>query len=84
MKPIRLSGHATEQLRRRGVTEDEIGSAIQEADWLPVGKGRIECRKDFLFDSDWNEKHYTTKQVRPVFVDEPDEIVVITVYSYFF
>lgn len=84
MKPIRLSGHATEQLRRRGATEDEIRSAIQEANWLPVEKGRFECRKDFLFDAEWNKKHYMTKQVRPIFVDEPDEIVVITVYSYFF
>jgi len=27
---------------------------------------------------------YATKQVRPIFVEEADEIVVITVYAYFF
>lgn len=27
---------------------------------------------------------YATKQVRPVFVDEANEIVVITVYTYYF
>ena len=35
-------------------------------------------------DGVWNGTHYTTKQVRPIFVDEPDEIVVVTVYVYYF
>jgi hypothetical protein len=40
--------------------------------------------EDFPFGQDWNGKVYATKQVRPVFVDEPGEIVVITVYTYYF
>jgi len=32
----------------------------------------------------WNGRHYLTKQVRPIFVDEPERIVVVTVYVYFF
>ncbi|MCS7178937.1 MAG: DUF4258 domain-containing protein [Anaerolineae bacterium] len=31
MKPIRLSGHAQEQLRYRGVTEEEVVEAIRTA-----------------------------------------------------
>jgi hypothetical protein len=27
--------------------------------------------------------HYATKQVRPIFADEPTEIVVVTVYVYY-
>jgi hypothetical protein len=30
---------------------------------------------------DWNGKLYATKQVRPIFVDEAAEIVVVTVYT---
>jgi hypothetical protein len=26
---------------------------------------------------------YATKQIRPIFVDEPEEIVVVTVYVYY-
>jgi len=26
---------------------------------------------------------YATKQTRPIFVDEPEEIVVVTVYVYY-
>lgn len=44
----------------------------------------MECRKDFLFNADWNGKHYATKQVRPVFAEEETEIVVVTVYTYYF
>ena len=40
--------------------------------------------KDFPFAADWNGRTYATKQVRPVFVDEPNEIVVVTVYTYYF
>ena len=40
----------------------------------------MECRKDFPFDALWNGLHYATKQVRPVFLEEPNEIVVVTVY----
>jgi hypothetical protein len=84
MKPIRLSGHAKENLPYRGVTEDEIIDAIRLASWESASKGRLECRKDFTFGKVWNGKFYQIKQVRPIFVEEIDEIVVITVYVYYF
>lgn len=31
----------------------------------------------------WNEKWYLNKEVRPIFVDEEEEIVVVTVYVYY-
>lgn len=32
----------------------------------------------------WNGRRYGVKQVRPVFVEETKEIVVVTVYTYYF
>jgi len=84
MKPIRLSGHAQDQLRYRGVSEQEVIEAIHTAPWQPAELGRLECRKDFSFGREWNGRFYATKQVRPIFADEPTEIVVVTVYSYYF
>jgi hypothetical protein len=52
--------------------------------WQPAERGRLECRKNFPFGREWNGKFYATKQVRPIFADEPDEIVVVTVYAYYF
>jgi len=41
-------------------------------------------RRDFAFNDVWSGKQYGTKQVRPIFVEEADEIVVVTVYVYYF
>jgi len=83
-KPVRLSGHARSQLSRRGASEEEVIEAIQTSFWQPAELGRLECRKDFPYGREWNGKLYETKQVRPIFVEEDDEIVVVTVYSYYF
>jgi len=70
--------------RFRGVSEDELIEAIRAAEWKPAEQGRLECRQNFPFHQTWNRVYYGTKQVRPVFVDEPREIVVVTVYAYYF
>jgi hypothetical protein len=67
----------------RGATEEEIVQAIRRAEWQPAERGRFDCRHESPFGRDWNGRHYTSKQVRPVFVDEPAEIVVVTVYVYY-
>jgi len=79
MKAIRLSRHASQNLPYRGVTEEEVVDAIRTAAWEPARLGRFQCRKDFPYGKVWNGIFYTTKQVRPIFVEEADEIVVVTV-----
>ena len=84
IKPIRLSEHARHQLSFRGATEQQVIEAIQTEKWDPAEFGRHECRKDFTFRSEWNKKYYDTKQVRPIFVEEHNEVIVVTVYVYYF
>ena len=84
MKPIRLSVHAKDYITRRGFTLSEVEEAIRTSPWQPAEMGRMECRKDFRFGKEWNGKRFATKQVRPVFVAEAAEIVVVTVYTYFY
>ncbi len=84
MKPIRLSGHAKEQLVFRGTNEEEVCETIGMAPWEPAALERWECKKDFLFEKEWNKKYYKVKQIRPIFVEEDREIVVVTLYAYFF
>ena len=67
----------------RGATEEEVAEAIRQAEWQPAERGRFDCRHELAFDADWNGHHYALKQVRPVLVDEPDTIVVVTVYVYY-
>lgn len=84
MKPIRLSAHALGYLTSRGFTIGEVEQAIRTRPWREAELGRFEAREEFIFNDEWNGRWYATKQVRPVFVDEPDEIVVITVYTYYY
>ena len=84
MKAIRLSKHALGYIASRGFTVAEVEDAIRTCAWGKAGLGRLDCRKNFTFGRDWNGRVYATRQVRPVFVDEANEIVVITVYVYYF
>lgn len=84
MKPIRLSRHALGYAAKRGFTVSEVEETIRTGKWGKAELGRLDCRKNFPFGLEWNGKTYATKQVRPVFMDEAKEIVVITVYTYYF
>jgi hypothetical protein len=84
MKPIQVSNHALRYTSKRGFAVAEVEDAIRTSPWSTAELGRLDCRKDFPYGKDWNGKVYATKQVRPVFVEEAGEIVVITVYTYYF
>ena len=84
VKPIRLSKHALDYAKKRGFSVAEVEETIRTSSWSAAELGRLDCRKDFAFGKEWNGRFYTTKQVRPVFVEEVGEIVVITVYTYYF
>lgn len=84
VKPVHFSGHARENMRYRGTSEQEVIEAIRAGAWGPAELGRLECRADLAYGQDWNGRLYRTKQVRPIFVEEADGIVVVTVYVYYF
>lgn len=84
MKPITFTKHACRYHERRGFTTEEVEEAIRSEEWQTADFGRLECRKEFPFKAEWNGNFYAAKQVRPIFVDETEEIVVITVYTYYY
>ncbi len=84
MKPIRLTAHAESYCEDRGFSVREVETAIREGNWQPAERNRLQCRKEFLYKSEWLGKYYETKMVKPIFVDEADEIVVITVYTFYY
>ena len=83
MKPIRLSAHALSYTAKRGFTVAEVEDTIRSGQWEPAELGRVECRKTFPFNREWNKRIYANKEVRPIFAEETDEIVVVTVYTYY-
>ena len=84
MKPIRLSGHARENMVYRGTSEEEIFETISTAHWTSAERGRSECSKEFDYKKVWNNKYYPKKQIRPIFIEHVDEIIVVTVYVYYY
>ncbi len=83
-KPIRLSAHANEQALERGATANEIMEAILKGHWEPAKNGRQQARRNFQYNAIWNGKHYNIKQVMSVFKVSEDEIIVVTVITFYF
>ena len=84
MKRIRLSKHAQKQIAERGATRPEVEEAVRKGSREPAARGREMCRYNFAFKRRWQRKHYAIKQVAPVVKEEADEIIVITVYTFYF
>ena len=84
MKHIRLTRHAREQCVERGATEDEVIRAVEQGTREAAKLGRMLCRFNYPYNRAWQGKLYAIKQVTPVIKEESDEIVVITVYTFYF
>jgi len=84
LKPIRLTTHALEQLAERGATDDEVKKAIEKGIREPAKRGRFMYRLNFQYNSEWQGKFYAIKQVAPVVVEAQNEMVVVTVYTFYF
>ena len=83
-KPIGFSPHAREKMLDRGATEAEVKTAIRTGSPEPARKGRLMFRKNVPFNGYWRGKHYAVKQVAPVVAEEPNRLVVVTVFVYYF
>ncbi len=84
MKPISFDGHTRSRMALRGASEDEAVTAIREAKWEGAKKNRLQCKKSFPYGKQWNEKTYNTKQVKVIFEELENEIIVDTVYVFYF
>ena len=83
-KQIHFTLHALLSLKKRGAAEEEAKQSVTEGNQTPAKYGRLEAAKTFSYNGLWNGNHYRWKQVVPIFVEELDRIVVITVYVFYF
>ena len=70
----------------RGASEEEISKTIRTGEWKMAknGKFSVKCQFDFNKVSLINQKFYKYKTIEPIFVEEYNEIIVITVKVYYF
>ena len=69
----------------RGATQDEVENTIRSAPWENTKCQRYHARLPFTFGeiSAINQIFYDYKTIDAIFVEEPDQIVVITVKVYY-
>ena len=84
MKTIRLSAHAKEQSLERGTTEGEVREAVERGVAEPAKGGRVIYRINLPYHALWQGKFYAIKQVAPVVAEAQNELVVVTVYTFYF
>ena len=82
--PVEISLHASKQMEERGVSEEEVLITIRQGEAEPGNLGRKIFKKNFQFGKIWRGRFYKIKQVIPVIAVEPDKLVVVTVYVFYF
>lgn len=84
MKPIAFTAHALQRMKERGTSEADVREALRIGQKEPTKKGRFLYRLNLEFKRTWDGRYYGVQQVAPVVKEEEDEIVVITVYTFYF
>jgi hypothetical protein len=84
VKPIRLTNHAQEQAIERGTNEVEIVDTIITGNRQTAKNGRYKYQATFQYNKDWQGKLYSLKKVVPIVAETDTELVVITVYTFYF
>jgi hypothetical protein len=84
MKPIRLTKHAQEQCIERGTNEVEILEAVRTGTRKLAKQGRYQYQANFQYNAEWQGKFYAIKRVVPIVSETDRELIVITVYTFYF
>ena len=84
MKKISYSEHALEQMAERGADQLEGEETIRRGERVLAKKGRTAFRYNFQFNNKWTDKEFAMKQVMPIVVEENNEYIVVTVYTFYF
>lgn len=68
----------------RGADEAEVIESIRTGEQVPAKKDRQGFRKNFQYNRQWGGRSYAIKQVLAIVVEERDQLVVVTVYTFYF
>ena len=68
----------------RGVSEEDIFTALCLGRREPARRGLWQYRVNLEFDREWAGKYYGIRQVMPVVAEEDGRYVLVTVYVFYF
>lgn len=81
---VTIHHHAEQRAKERGALTDEIVDTVNAGEQFPAKFDRTGFRKNFDFNSIWNNKHYSTKQIEAYCVEQDTGWLVITVIVKYF
>ena len=81
---VRIHPHARERMVERGATEAEIIATVERGERFPARFGRAGFRRNFVYEQEWRNKFYRTKQLEVIAVAENDDWLVLTVIVRYF
>ncbi len=83
-KRIIFTDHSLSRIAKRGTTKEEVIESIENGKSEPAKDNRIMHRLNLPYNKIWIDTIYPIKQVAPVVVENEDELIVITVYTFYF
>lgn len=81
---VTIHPHAEQRAKERGALADEITDTVNSGEQFPAKFERTGFRKNFDYNTDWNNKYYATKQIEAYCVNENNQWLVITVIVKYF
>lgn len=81
---VRFHPHAQARMAQRGATEKEVTDTVAKGEQFKAKFGRFGFRRNFVFEKQWRDKYYKTKQVEVYAVREDDNWLVISVIARYF
>jgi hypothetical protein len=70
-------------MSERGASEEEVRETVLHGTAVAAKRGRQAKEHVFAYNDEWHGRHYLERKVRVIFVEEPDRLVVLTVYVYY-
>lgn len=71
-------------MKKRGIRKDEVIETIREGKRKKAKFDRVESSKNLDYNSLWLGKFYNKKKVTVIFKEKEGNIIVITVYAFYF
>lgn len=80
---IIIPDHARQKMEARGVSDEEVEQVVESGQLSEAREPRV--GKDMVFTRGyiWKSRHYAHKRVRAIFVYDGEDIVIVTIYSYY-
>lgn len=83
-KPVVFTAHARQRMTERGAREVDVLEAIRIGEREPAQRGLFLYRLNLEFHQEWAGRYYGVQQVAPLVAEEPEQWVVVTVFTFYF